>query len=745
MGKVTLTLLYIISKLLSNSTIIAYGVSMPDTRKEFGKASIWLPVTALRCGTTAVTSIHADEQSGLLLSGDEEGFVVLHEVYDKQTNIGAIDLVKKIYDQTFAEAEELVSSLNNGVNSETPSPRSDKAKKYTDFAPDHFLKDTLLYDYNHFNGIREVYRTKLSQHITSSLILGSFMILVVGTAEGTIFVSNDLRSPMFSKVEKLDLTGASGAVKGLDLGYYYHKSNYLCVIYAYFESGHIVVIDIQTMTVVAYTVAFGASKAAIGNDRHLHNVGVLPIVNAAFHMLNKPTVQSYAYLVTRTKYFIQAARFTSSGSFDSTTSEGSSRPQSTLLQSQSATAPNIGGPNNTPPPPVTATVQKRSFFGSMRVTKEAPTSPTPSVAAVASTSSNNLSPFPEKIGDDISKIKLIEHTELEVPKYLIFIAGNTISTVALSKFLIPAMKTTLQNTASAITGVQTTDLSQQSIISTQLYYLPDKVEAEDALAEDDGEGHGSPRKLSGSSNKKDLPRAAYLACVDNEGLLRLVSFKSRKPVHHVNLLEGVISTESNEDDEDESRPLYCASLLPNGNNYLVGKGVMQYSSTLIFVDEEYSTLSNLLGSPLPERAIPTSKELDKTLALLHGREQMILNLKAQLKKRRSSVINLSAAPTDLYKIFQKTREQRSKDELFSKESGADDESSYNNAQKSKMAAGKVKNELDQLKENFAERGERINRIALKMDDFKQQAMDYRQTVKEQKEKLQKRNTRWGLF
>ena len=244
-----------------------------------------------------------------------------------------------------------------------------------------------------------------------------------------------------------------------------------------------------------------------------------------------------------------------------------------------------------------------------------------------------------------------------------------------------------------------------------------------------------------------IKRTAYLACVDDEGLVRVVSFKSRSPVHHASTLEGVTAIQCNGDEEDSSQStlLLTGCLLANGSCYLVGKGVMQYSATIVFNDDELDSMTkqlNLLGLPLPERAIPTSKELNKDLVLLHGREQTLQNLKNQLKKRRSSVISLSAAPTDLYKVFQKTREQRSREELFGKDDSSGKESE---TYKTNVSAGKVKNELDELKEGFAERGERINRIAMKMDDFKQNALAYREKVREQKATLQKRNTRWGLF
>lgn len=55
------------------------------------------------------------------------------------------------------------------------------------------------------------------------------------------------------------------------------------------------------------------------------------------------------------------------------------------------------------------------------------------------------------------------------------------------------------------------------------------------------------------------------------------------------------------------------------------------------------------------------------------------------------------------------------------------------------------NDLAQLRENFVERGERINRIALKMDDFKDTAAQFKQTAAAHKERLKQKNQMWGLF
>jgi hypothetical protein len=745
---------------------------MPDNRRELGKASVWLPASALRCGTTSVTSISFDETAGLLLAGDEQGFIVFYEIYDTKTNSGSLDILKKIYENYVSEAELLAANSD------------EKLRNVSDFKQEQLLSDCKIYDYLQFNSIREVYRTKLvNETISHVYLMGSFFLVFIGTDSGSVYASStDIRAPIFSKIEKTEATGCKGAVKGMDYGYYYlgnqQNGNLIVCLYVYYESGHILVIDISTMSVISYSIALGASKSVDGKEKILHPVNTMPVLNAAFSVLEKPTVEAYLYEQARIRNYLKGSLIMKACSYDSvestTSSAANSRPQSSVQQQQSHLSQQLPSPPPEQQQPQTTTsgseavsptflqnqpkAAKRSFFGSFsRGNSTAPNNANPLPPAVAnpasissSTSSNypqppppvSTSAFADKTDvSDSSKIKLIEFEELQVPRYLMFLSGSSLTTIALAKSVPINLKLTPQNTASFFASAQTKDICKkgETIITSNLFNIKDFNEDNDA-----------------DDKPKTVP---HLVCIDNEGWLRIISTKSRAPVHHANVLEGVIAfnhetkrtassdEQDNQNDNDDSNnsKLYAGVLLSNGSCYLLQKGIMQYSSHLLFLDEEKHPVE-LLSDALPERAIPTSRELNKNLGLLHGREQLLANLKAQLKKRRSSVISLSAAPTDLYKVFQKNREQRTKDELLEGTTNPNSGNSpVNNAKATQAGAQKVKSELDQLKEGFAERGEKINRIALKMDDFKQSATTYKQVAKEQKEILAKRNSRWGLF
>jgi hypothetical protein len=223
-------------------------------------------------------------------------------------------------------------------------------------------------------------------------------------------------------------------------------------------------------------------------------------------------------------------------------------------------------------------------------------------------------------------------------------------------------------------------------------------------------------------------------CINSRGVFVLVSVRHRAPVSHFNLLEGVVDADSSE----EAPTVSIGAVLSNGNCYFCSR-----SRSMIYSATTRSEAHTLLTCVLPDAASPQSSPPDKLLCLLTGREQQLANMKMTLKKRRSSVINMSAAPTDLYKVFAKSREQRGRDDLLAEAHTPRDDDSA--AKSTGRAATKAVSDLAQVRQNFEERGQKINQIALKMDDFKESAQQYRQTVSDQKNKLKQKNARWGLF
>jgi hypothetical protein len=182
-------------------------------------------------------------------------------------------------------------------------------------------------------------------------------------------------------------------------------------------------------------------------------------------------------------------------------------------------------------------------------------------------------------------------------------------------------------------------------------------------------------------------------------------------------------------------------VLPNGDCLLLRGAAMIFSATIRITDD--SLVLSGPHNPLPQRCSPQCVPPSSSLRLLHGREQLIAKMKAALQKRRSSVFSVSAAPTDLYKIFEKTMDQRQRDELFDR-----DRQSTGSSGGTKAVKGKVdgaNKSMSEAMENMQLRGTKLKQGLEDADKIHENAENYRRLVKQQKEKLKKRNARWGIF
>lgn len=358
--------------------------------------------------------------------------------------------------------------------------------------------------------------------------------------------------------------------------------------------------------------------------------------------------------------------------------------------SEGATSP------TSPPEEVRAT--RRTFFGSRATT---PKAPLPSPAAPA--------PRPDSEPHAVSNARGIDFELGQVPAKLCFVHNRHLVTFDLRKvgdLAVNGRKNTMGNVAEMVAASHVKELSAQPIVAAHNLFFS-----------------------STEGVQQGTEWSHYLGCVDSEGTLRLVSAISKKVVCTSSLLEGVT--------DEASASLSAGALLGNGSAYLLHKGSMIFTCGFHSADSS-------LRCAAPDRASPFSSPLDASLCLAHGREAAIANNKAAVRKRRSSVINLTAGPTDLYKIFAKTREQKAKDDLLKDSNvAAEEESAVRRT--ARNTSRMTSSEMAQIKENFEERGEKINRIALKMENFKQNAADFRAVAKAQREQLQAKNARWGLF
>lgn len=661
-----------------DGSIIAFGVSLPAEGREIGRGGIWLPLAAFRCGMTEVTALHADEECGLIAAGDEAGYFVLYQVHDEDHRVGAVDILYRLHDKLKLDIELLTSDATTVLSLE-------------DFKEDQSLKELESLSRGlQFSKVKEVFRTRISGHVTAVSVVGEFLLCFVGTEDGTILVNSDLRSSMFAKVENVSNSGASGSVKGFHFGYFVHNDILLAVMYACFESGHVVVIDISTMSVISFNVSLRLATMENNEDSHLFdgNIDTMCVLTqndgGQVQVSRKPTLSAHLYW--------QARR-----SMDRSLSLGSTSSDSSIAQ-QSQVSASSNKADVSPKP----SNSRLSFFA-RKATATGSTSPTPPSAASAN---NSVAP-PVPLSSEESPVGSTSYLKFEschFPRQLVFLHGNMLCSFALDKFFAIKRKESFSTLAKGVSGVTVKKVTNQKIVASQLIKL---------FTDDPSEYY------------------SYMGCFDTSGTYRLISLQSRTVVNVSSLLEGIA--------EESTVSVFSGAMLPSGINYIVNEGSIVYSSHITFSD------CHVASSP-PDRANPTSRSVHKSLTLLHGREAMLAKAKNDVKKRRSSVMSLTtSAPTDLYKIFAKSRDQRLTDNLF----GSSDQSAMaaddNAARRSAKAANKMTNDLAQVRENFIERGERINRLALKMDDFKDTAAHYKQTAAAHKERLKQKNRTWGLF
>lgn len=649
--------------MVSIRTVIAWGVSLPSCGRELGRGNVWLPYKAFRCGTSEVHAIAHDEANGLLAAGDESGHVVLWETYSTLTGVGISDILQEVKENT----EE------NSHYEDTTSSHS--------FVPNDF---------------REVLRFDVHARITSILIIASTLTLIVGTEDGTIWYSTNFsqeKGKELMKLDKVDKKNPTGPVLAFCFNRYLIYNSLVPAVYAYYDSGHLAVIELSSMSYLAYNTGVNLSGEKGSSATTEDGAVSLAVVNSAFTPLEEPSLQVITSAVSAAAAAAVHA-FAAKPSVAPTTPEP--MPTETPKQSRMST--------------MFSTSRQRSATSPIAPTAAAtaapvtPVSPSSEEAAAAEALSNNK-----------------EH-----PRYVMLIRGKALLTYDLSRLSSAtpgAAGTTTKSggkSSSMWSSVQTAVATQSAMTSKNVSQRPLVCSKLLSYSLDDGDDE---------SNKVHC-----FACINIDGLFVVVSLKSRAAVSHVHLLEGVVETDTSGDALVRS-----GIVLSNGNCY--------FSSTSKTIVYSATTMGPTitLPSPLPTRASPLSSAPDKALYLLHGREAMLALLKSTLKKRRSSVINISAAPTDLYKIFSKSKEVKHKDDLFEghRKHSHDDEDS--GAKSANRNATKTSATMNEVKQNFEERGQRLNQIAQKMDNFKESASQYRDNVREQKEQLKQKNARWGLF
>ncbi|KAJ1428060.1 hypothetical protein B484DRAFT_447799 [Ochromonadaceae sp. CCMP2298] len=296
------------------------------------------------------------------------------------------------------------------------------------------------------------------------------------------------------------------------------------------------------------------------------------------------------------------------------------------------------------------------------------------------------------------------------PRFLSLVRGQLIAVYDLHKFTRTHTKTCLPG-HSPTHAMHTKVISQKSIVTSRFLTFAGDEDVDE---------------------EEEVRSICCAASVTVEGMVVLTSVQKRAPIGHAHLLEGVFSSEEGE--------LARGAILPNGNCYLApSDSSMVYSACFSIRD---STLR--LAPRLPDRTLPEANPPHASLQFKHGRESILRAQRAANRRRRSTVMKIMS-PFELSKVFAKTREQRQKEDLFGKEKAPSAENSPKKAAPQPNKAQAALGGLQDTKQALEDRGERIARAALKADDIKDGAKDFKETVARQKAALEKKNARWGLF
>eukprot|EP01038_Epipyxis_sp_PR26KG_P005985 gene5985-8242_t len=749
----------IIMKGHSNGTVIVWGVSLPERGKEFGKGNIWLPLQAFKCGSSQITSIGYDESGGLFAIADENGVLVIMEIFDEYSNTGACDIVRKLFDKAIEESYSNNNSNSNQSIKYGSSFKLTQPDKMSDDDNGHGDGDSSIYNeeqgheeeyiykpqqdmiFANYNphSFREVLRTRLHDCITAILLISIYSTIFVGTEDGTIYACKELKSGLFCAIEKVDKLNNSGAVLNFSFAYFNLFEELIPAIYVFFSNGNLAVIELNSLSIIAYCLnsASGGIAAAEtatkkNNNQGYHNNNGMFILNSSYFQVSTPSLGSVGGTSGGTaiggigtldsRYSSHSIASTHSiDSINSLLSTPNS-PASSINQLSHTGSSVVDSPSSTSglPPPV-ATKKKTGFLSGFGRTD---------TDDVKSSSSQQMRNSPNIMNDNEN-----------IPRYVVLVKGKVLFTYDISKFAI-LVKRGSKQFSSNNNPLSIKNIAQRNIRYCQFFiYFP----SEEYLAD--------PNHAVQVGVNNPIP---CLTGINEDGDFVIISIKQKNVVNSFYMLEGIIN---------DTIRIDLATILPNGNCYMSQNSCMFYTTTSISTTHQLSD-----KYLLPDRAIPEATAPDKTLLLCHGREQLISNQRATLNKRRKTVISFSGTPTDLNKIFAKSRDQRARDELldakgnnyyliiiemryvlfamWSEDEDEDDgriSKTSSSANALRTTSSTTAAEMNLTKQAFEERGEKLNRMEQKMNNFKSSAQQFSETMAETNANLRRKSTRWGLF
>lgn len=733
-----------------DGTVICWGVSRPQDKSVDGRGNIWLPLICLKNGDHPINVIELVDTSGLLIIGDDSGRLIIWEVFDADTNVGFIQYEKYLFKENYHQRlyqQDLLSSPDSTIHYQ----KSDDLSVETSAVENNSLSVAVSESDSDANCIifkptqlRLFLNLEFYNQITQVKFIDSYSLVVVGTANGTLYtlaLYEDTVMPLqvnlvASNIPGLSSIATSGSVMnqgitGLWLSTYY-KLDVGCLIPAVYVNigvSHIIVLNPVSNEILSYCI-IPATETNQENDQFRRlsgsnnsaptSTGIQLKSSVAFGCVldsNETAVSIYSQEISPTDIILSTVR---QGSQFNLASSNTKKSTAKLFSSSAASTPVVDSRN-----------RSTSFL-------------------------TNTSPV-------LSKNQHIQNfIPPEAPKTLILLLGRKLFRFNIQKFLIPKKSSMLTsslfgtssgNTESLVSGTAGTLISSKVITLSNIISgcLVNYVEEK--------------------SRAWSQPLPCLLA-INSEANTLVINLIDKSAIGHVALFERVLTS-----------PLKITTgiALQNGNSYFShNNGTIIYSGRPI-------SMSHILTHPLPSKAIyilphvatinstslSTNTGVLKTasgfsvqaLQLQSGRE------KPGQKKKRQSLMAVAAAAvgsnsansstiTDLDKIFLKTKEKRDKEELFNNSSNSvnslsgfssDDDMSDTSSNSSRAVASSnnsianTKAVMNETKQLFLERGEKLEQINVKSDELKNMAFTYHETAKATKDQLKKKQNRWGLF
>lgn len=312
------------------------------------------------------------------------------------------------------------------------------------------------------------------------------------------------------------------------------------------------------------------------------------------------------------------------------------------------------------------------------------------------------------------------------PRYLLFVKGKYLIRCDLSKFARPISSsissssssssslTTFSSTSNVL--IQVSQISTSNIITCQLLsYIEDAT-----------------RFWS-----KPILSISFL---DEMSDMYFLTPKSCFQLNRHDSLPNVLTDPYN---------ITNAIILSNGCTYICSNKNIIYSVNPY--NPEY-----LLSDIPPSRSEMSSIPPDVSQQLLQ-KEVIDSTIKTK-SKRRSSFLTLPSSGIDLDKLFIKTFDMKQKEEIFNRRSiklsssgvgGGESKEEYtiksDNVKDNTTSALRTKAILDETRQNFEERGERIKILNKRAEEFNVEAAKYKAISSAHKEKMKQKAQRWGVF